>query len=585
METSQLPFEVSASALLPEPLKNLARPFDPALLKLFVPRELVRSYSASRLDGQSAAEFVGGMLRQLNIGYEIHGGDRARIPASGPVLVVANHPFGLLEGLILVDMLEQVRRDFRIVANGILATTPALHEKVFFVNPFENASATENGRSLRASLDWLRRGGMLVMFPAGEVSHLNWGEAPVADPKWNSASARLARKMGCPTLPLFFEGANSLPFQMLGAIHPRFRTLNLARELMKKRSHTIKVRVGTPVPANVLKSYPDAESATEYLRARTYLLLNRPAQAARFSLPRSKPVALAGSAASILREVERLGAEWVLVSGGDFQVLLASAPEIPNLLHEIGRCREVTYRAVGEGTGNALDLDDFDQHYQHMILWNAAERRLAGAYRLAATQDVLPARGIKGLYTNTLFHYEPAFFERIGPALELGRSFVCPEYQKHYSPLLMLWKGIAAFVQRRPDCAVLFGAVSISGDYQALSRSLIVDYFLRTSRKTGAVSSAPPEDLASSNPVWRRVAAPFALKGHLAKELAGLVRPRRGFRRHLPLPKHVKLLGRSIGSIDELSASVQDLERDGKGLPVLIRQYMKVGGQFLAGVY
>jgi putative hemolysin len=205
-----------------------------------------------------------------------------------------------------------------------------------------------------------------------------------------------------------------------------------------------------------------------------------------------------------LREVERLGAERVLVSGGDFQVLLASAPEIPNLLHEIGRCREVTYRAVGEGTGNALDLDEFDQHYQHMILWNVVDRRLAGAYRLAATTDVLPTRGVKGLYTNTLFHYESEFFERIGPAVELGRSFVCPEYQKHYSPLLMLWKGIAAFVQRRPECAVLFGAVSISSDYQALSRSLIVDYFLRNTRKTGAVSSAPPKEMASSCVTWRR---------------------------------------------------------------------------------
>jgi len=327
--TSQLPFEVSASALLPEPLKNLARPFDPALLKLFVPQELVRSYWASRLDGQSAAEFVAGMLRQLNIGYEIQTNHRERIPSSGPVLVVANHPFGMLEGLILVDMLERVRPDFRIVANGILATTPALHEKVFFVNPFENVSATKNGRSLRASLDWLRGGGMLVMFPAGEVSHLNWGESPVADPKWNSASARLARKVGCPTLPLFFEGANSLPFQMLGAIHPRLRTLNLARELVKKRSHTIKVRVGTPILAGVLKSYPDAESATEYLRARTYLLLNRPSQAPRFSLPRSKPVALAGPAESIFREVERLGAERVLVSGGDLQVLLAPPRKFP----------------------------------------------------------------------------------------------------------------------------------------------------------------------------------------------------------------------------------------------------------------
>jgi putative hemolysin len=547
VQPRQLPFEVSASALLPGPLQSLARPFDPALLKLFVPEELVRSYSASRLDGQTASEFTGRMLRQLQIGYEIEESHRRRIPLTGPALIVANHPFGMLEGLILVDMLEKVRADFRIVANAILASTPALHEKVFFVNPFDTASATENGRSLRLSLDWLRRGGMLVMFPAGEVSHLNWGEAPVADPKWKNASARLARKVGCPTVPLFFEGANSLPFQMLGAIHPGLRTLNLARELVKKRSQIIKVRVGTPISAAVLKSYLDAESATEYLRARTYLLLNRPCQRNALSQPRLQPASAAVPKEAIAREVERLSPDQILCAGGEFKVVLASAHEIPNLLLEVGRCRELTYRAVGEGTGKALDLDEFDGHYRHLILWHALDRRLAGGYRLAATTDLLPSHGVKGLYTNTLFHYAPEFFDRIGPALELGRSFICLEYQKHYSPLLLLWKGIANYVRRRPDCAVLFGAVSISSDYQSLSRSLIVDY----------------------------------LKGHLANDLAGLVRPRRGFRPHLPLPKHVKLLGRLIGSVEELSASVQDLERDGKGLPVLIRQYMKVGGQFL----
>jgi putative hemolysin len=547
MEARQLPFEVSASALLPGPLQSLARPWDQAFLKLFVPEELVRSYSASRLDGQTAAEFTRRMLRQLQIGYAIEACDLERVPAAGASLVVANHPFGILEGLILVDMLERVRPDFRIVANGILASTPALHEKVFFVNPFDSASAGENSRSLRLSLDWLRRGGMLVMFPAGEVSHLNWGEAPVTDPKWNSASARLARKIGCPSVPLFFEGANSLPFQMLGALHPGLRTLNLARELVKKRSHTINVRVGTPIPAAVLKACPHAESATEYMRARTYLLSNRPSRRQVPPPTRTQPASASVSTESLDREVERLDPECVLIAGGGFKVMLATAQEIPNLLLEIGRCRERTYRAVGEGAGKALDLDEFDRHYRHLVLWHVADRRLAGAYRLAATSDVLPSHGAKGLYTSSLFHYAPAFFDRVGPALELGRSFVCPEYQKHYSPLLLLWKGIATYVQRRPECAVLFGAVSISSDYQALSRSLIVDY----------------------------------LKGHLANELLGLVRPRRGFRRHLPLPKHVKLLGRLIGSLDELSASVRDLEFDRKGLPVLIRQYMKVGGQFL----
>jgi putative hemolysin len=389
-----------------------------------------------------------------------------------------------------------------------------------------------------------------VMFPAGEVSYLNWGESPVTDPAWNSASARFARKIGCPTVPFFFEGANSLPFQMLGAIHPRLRTLNLAHELVNKRSHTINVRVGTPVPAAVLKSCPDAEAATAYLRARTYLLSSRSPRhpfVLRFPKRRSKPISTPHSADSISRDVDRLPTDRTLVSNGEFKVLLASAHEIPHLLNEIGRCREVTYRAVGEGTGEALDIDQFDSYYQHLVLWHIADRRVAGAYRLAATTDILPSRGIEGLYTSTLFHYDSKFFDRIGPAIELGRSFVCPDYQKLYSPLLLLWKAIAAYVQTRPECAVLFGAVSISGDYHALSRRLMVDY----------------------------------LKGHLVTELVRYVRPRRGYRRRPLIPKPVKSLARLIRSVDELSASVQDLELDGKGVPILIRQYMKIGGQFL----
>ncbi len=555
MHIRQLPFEVAASTLVPAPWKNVIRPLDPALLRFFMPEALVQSYSASRNDGQSAADFAANMLKHLNIRYRVEDSDLRRIPAAGSALVVANHPFGILEGLILVDMLERVRSDYRIVASSLLSTTPALRQRVFFVNPFENATPLENGRSLRSSIEWLNSGGLLVMFPAGEVSHLNFAESPIADPKWNSASARFARKAGCPTVPLFFDGANSLPFQMLGAIHPRLRTLNLAQELVKKNSHIIQVRVGTAIAAGVLKKYPDAEAATQYLRARTYLLRNRPTKdpavtpqalsKVRFS--KNKDIVTGPPPEAIAQEVEALGKSRILVSGNGFDVMLASAGEIPNVLREIGRSREQTYREIGEGTGNALDLDGFDQYYQHMFLWHAADRRVAGAYRLAATADVLPKYGASGLYTSTLFHYEPGFFERIGPAIELGRSFVCLEYQKHYAPLLLLWKGIARFVERRPECAVLFGAVSISSDYQLLSRTLIVNY----------------------------------LSGHLANHLAGQVRPRKAFRGHAMLPKHVKQLSRLLSSVEELSASIQDLERDGKGLPVLVRQYIKLGGQFL----
>lgn len=547
METKHQPFDLSGSTFLPGPLQRLAT-------KLFVPEELVRSYSASRRDGQSAAQFTASMLRQLNISYEVTESELARIPKAGAAVLVANHPFGLLEGLILVDLLEQARPDFRIVANGMLANTPALHEKVFFVNPFEDASVTENGRSLRACLEWLRKGGLLVMFPAGEVSHLLLrGEWPVADPEWNSSAARFARKMGCPAVPLFFDGANSVNFQLAGAVHPRLRTLNLAHELVNKRSRTIRVRVGTAVPAAVLSSCEDAESATAYLRARTYLLSKQRIQR-RFALPiaarikkRAQPVALPLPGQLMAQEVEQLPPERTLVENGEFKVVLARAQEIPNLLREIGRCRELAFREVGEGTGKDRDLDKFDQYYEHLVLWHAADQRLAGGYRLAATSDVLPLHGTRGLYTSTLFRYQRELFDRMGPAIELGRSFVAPEYQKLYAPLLLLWKAIAAYVQRRPECAVLFGAVSISGDYQPHSRRLMVDY----------------------------------LRGHGGSDLTQLVRARRGYARRPLAPKPVKALGRLMKTLDELSASVQDLELDGKGVPVLIRQYMKIGGQCL----
>jgi len=237
----------------------------------------------------------------------------------------------------------------------------------------------------------------------------------------------------------------------------------------------------------------------------------------------------------------------VLAKSDEFTVYLAGAREIPSTLREIGRCREITYREAGEGTGKALDLDEFDEYYSHILLWHREHAKVAGAYRLVATQDVLPKRGIKGLYSSTLFQYELEFFQHIGPALELGRSFICRQYQKRYSSLLLLWKGILNYVVRRPECAVLFGAVSVSSDYKALSRTLIVNF----------------------------------LSGHVSNDAARWIRPRLPFHHPARTPKHIRQLGRLLPTIDELSSSIQDLEADHKGLPILIQQYLKVGGELL----
>jgi hypothetical protein len=217
------------------------------------------------------------------------------------------------------------------------------------------------------------------------------------------------------------------------------------------------------------------------------------------------------------------------------------------MLAEIGRCRELAFRKVGEGTGKHAGLDRFDEHYQHLFLWNKTDSRLAGAYRLAATSDVLPRFGISGLYTSTLFRFHPHFFEHIGPAVELGRSFVVPEYQKNYAALLLLWKGAARAVGRRPEAPVLFGAVSISPEYRAASRSLMAAY----------------------------------LSDRASHELARLVAPRRKFRDRTPRNRQIKRFAAAAADIEDLSLSIADIEDDGKGVPVLIRQYLKAGGRVL----
>lgn len=545
--STALPIQVSTSGFFPAPIRPLVQPLEPAMLKLFFPDTLLRSVHAIE-PGADPSQFAGRLLEDLDIRYELTDRDRERIPSTGAALLVANHPFGFLEGLILLNLLEKIRPDYRIVANSVLASVSPIRERLILLNPFHRHPAPEeNGRGLRDCMRWLHENGMLAMFPAGEVAHLKWSEQAVVDPAWNTTAARLARKMGCVVVPIYFEGANSIPFQLLGTLYPGLRTLSLPRELVKKRRQTIRIRVGSPIPATILKSYPaDGEAATEYLRSRTFLLRSR-SSSGELAAVSAVAIAPASSKQILLDELAALPADQIFASSQDFTVYCAKANQIPNILREIGRERELTFRHVGEGTKNSVDLDAFDDYYHHLFLWSNRDQKIAGGYRIVATPDVLPALGVKGLYTNTLFHYERRFFEQIGPALELGRSFICREYQRHYAPLLLLWKGIATYVQRRPECAVLFGAVSISGDYQAVSRELIVNY----------------------------------LNLHVTGSMKSCIKPRRGFRPGTLVPKDVARLSRMLSSLDELSSSISDVEGDGKGVPVLIRHYLKLGGQIL----
>lgn len=512
----------------------------------------------ARVQGANHESWFEAVLQEMQVSFCVAETDLRRVPKHGGLLAVSNHPFGMLDGAVLGALLTRVRSDVKIMTNFLLAGVAELQRHCIFVDPFNETGSVERNRlAMREALLWLRGGHGLAVFPAGEVSHLQLSAGGVTDPKWNPMIACMARRTTAAVLPVFFCGRNSMTFQTLGLLHPSFRTAWLPNEFLSQKGKTPDVRIGTAIPSRTIIGLPSDEIAIEYLRRRTFLLSQRrrprPVQSpfiSNFPLlrKRSEPIAPESEARLLLEEIEQLSPEQQVEDTGEFSVYVASASSIPKVLHDLGRLREITFREVGEGCGHSLDLDQFDNHYLHVFLWDKQRQRIAGAYRMGVCPEILKTRGPRGLYTSTLFHLDDRFFERLGPALELGRSFVVPEYQRQFAPLLLLWRGIAKYVSRHPGTPVLFGAVSISNRYSEASRELIVRYF--ESRRN--------------------------------EEISRFVHPRRPFRTFQFKRWDYAGTCRVLRDLGDLGDLVSDLETDSKTLPILFRQYAKLGGTFLA---
>ena len=527
----------------PTRLRRLALRALPALARLHRIRDEVRRIG----DPFAVAEYA---LRELRVEVLLSAADLDRIPGQGGVVITANHPFGGLDGLLAIAAIGRRRRDLRILANAELARIEELRALIIPVDPFGGPKAARaNMAGLRHALRWVTGGGALLMFPAGEVSHLRLRSASITDPPWSATAARLVRLAAVPVVPLYIAGANSVLFQIAGLLHPRLRTLLLAAELANKSGARVQARIGTPIAqARYGQVESDAHLAA-YLRLRTYGLKAEIKPIADESAPVERgaaPIAAEVEPERVTQEIEALPEGSLLASAGNLRVHVASAKEIPWTLQELGRLRELTFRAVGEGTGRSSDIDLFDDYYEHLLLWDADTRRIAGGYRLGRTDVICRRFGRRGLYTSTLFDYGELFLGLLGPALELGRSFVRVEYQRSFGALMLLWKGIAEYVGRNPRYCRLIGPVSISNDYQPLSRELQVAF----------------------------------LRDRLLDPLMARVRPKRAFRRRLSL-RSVGIEPRWPADIDQLSSLVAGLEPDGKGAPVLLRQYLRLGGRVL----
>ncbi|MBN2126617.1 MAG: lysophospholipid acyltransferase family protein [Deltaproteobacteria bacterium] len=519
--------------------------------------ELNRLYGEiSRMPGKE--HFFVKALRALNIRCEVSWKERERIPGEGPLIVTANHPFGGIDGMVLGALMLSVRPDVRFLANYFLSAVPELREMFFAVDPFGGPGARRaNVRPLRECMRWVKGGECLVLFPSGEVSHLQVRRGGVADPAWHTGVGKIIRKSQAPVLPVFLEGRNSNVFQLLGLVHPLLRTLMLPREMMKKNNRPVRVRVGTVIPGCRFAAFAKDEALIEYVRLKTYMLGDRKKESRGIPFPNRRARA-GGRMRALVRpqspevqqgEIYALPREQVLVENGRFAVFQAAAEQIPSLLRQIGRLREETFRSAGEGTGKSIDLDRHDAYYTHVFLWNREAQELVGAYRLGRTDLIEGRYGVRGLYTHSLFEINRAFLDRIGPALELGRSFVRIEYQKTYQPLLMLWKGIARFVFHHPQYRMLFGPVSINRDYDSISRQLMFSFLRENNQRT---------------------------------DLACLVRPRTPYRGKRLKGADLRGTLSGVRDVQELSDLISEIEEDRKGIPVLLKHYLRLGGQILS---
>jgi putative hemolysin len=519
-----------------------ARPLLSWALRLNRLRELYAQANADHSGFPTSA------LRVLSARADCHADEVAHIPADGPLLVAANHPHGALDGLLLLDLIGRARKDVRLLANHLLARIPELRDFCFFVDPFERPGAAERSLAgLRAAHLWLRRGGALVVFPAGEVAHIRRADRSIADSPWRSTVGRIALATGARVVPVRIEGTNSPLFYAAGRVHPLLRTVLLSRELLRSRGRCVTVRVGHPLSTDELRRHGrTADGVTAAIRGAVEGLESADVSRAVGTQLRDVPVAPALDPAALEEEIHRLPETAKLVDGGALQVYCAEAGQIPQVLGEIGRLRELAYRLVGEGTGTRTDIDRFDAHYQHLFVWNQLRREVVGAYRIGRSDLIVASVGVEGLYTRTLFRYDEHLLRHLPPALELGRSFVRVDYQRHHAPLLLLWRGICSFIARHPQYRVLFGAVSMSAHYSDRTREMLMA---------------------------------FLEQNHLDRALAELVSPENAPRSTRPKD----LPGGTVPStVEEADTLVSTLESDGRGMPVLLRQYLRLNARLLA---
>lgn len=524
------------------------------LMELMKINDVNKLYSKySELDGLA---FVDAILDSLGITIEYDETTLKNIPKEGAFIAIANHPFGGIEGLILLKMLAKIRPDTKLMANFILKKIPNLSEYFIAVNPFENVSNNSSISGIKSTLELLNSGSPIGIFPAGEVSAYDTKTQRVMDKQWNPVVGKLISKAKVPVLPIYFHGNNGLLFNILGVIHPTLRTAKLPSELFNKKGYKIKMRIGKPIQANELKQFSSSEKLLTYLRARTYALRSGISSTEVKKFFGSNVFKIYNRAQAIVpetptelieKEIEALHAEKHVMSEKNYDVFLSSAASMPNIINEIGRLREITFREIGEGTNKKIDLDEYDFYYNHLFIWDREAKKIVGAYRVGKGDEIYFRYGVKGFYISNLFKIKNGFHTIMKSGLELGRSFVRKEYQQKPLPLFLLWKGLLIFIMKNPSYRYMFGPVSISNNFTTLSKNLIIEYIR---------------------------------KNCYDNRLAKFIKPKKKFEAELN-DLETELLESHNNSIKSLDSLISEIEINHNKVPVLLRQYIQLNAKII----
>ena len=489
-----------------------------------------------------------GLLYNLGVSYDVAPSDLKNIPASGPAIVIANHPTGALDGMILIDLLSKARPDVKFMGNFLLSRIGPLKRFVIDVDPFD-AKSGGNVSGIRESLQHLSGGGLLVIFPAGEVATWQRGFRDVKDRPWPESVLKFIRKAQVPVVPVYIEASNSRTFRLAGKVHPMLRTLLLPRELVNKAGCSVPLRIASPI---LPKKTEDLSKTAynSYLRASVEYLKpsgrRRPRRAERRAA-RKVPDEVRGDVdvKLLCSELESLRGHYRLFVSGGYEVYCAPPQQIPNMMLMIATLRERTFREIGEGTKNEIDTDRFDRYYRQLFIWDNEALRLVGAYRLGLGDEIMRNYGLKGFYTHTLFRMSPPMGEVMSRTIELGRSFIAREYQRKPASLMLLWKGILHVLLQNEQYRYLMGPVTVSGGFQHTSKLIIAAYVSRF---------------------------------YLDRKKASYIRPRTG----IVVPARIdESLIAEVRPIELINKIICDIERNAFSIPVLIRKYLQLNSSVL----